>query len=313
MLMRYLVCVFVFLSGCGHKDVHQQAESHTDLQSISTILDTYKQLAPKGWDVSSGCDALLFTSLQAVGQNEEFDIEAAQGEPGQWFRKPAQVQDHEICSSDISRDMFHGLLTYALKFQKLQLVEDIWTYGSQHNWKMGQERKIETVGPITGKINNRTIMTPQMIGLLAEVIHALGGKDHAERHYRALEVYNVQPGFTSHLTLLKIYLRGAMYNALEPRDMAALLAISAHMNNNPLVHALIHGYTDGDQSRAVSLLLDTWPADRLPTNRDWSEEWRLQRSDDDTGLQPGDSTEEHSHSGGDFMFVANLLLTMKAR
>lgn len=308
MLNRIILFLASLLAiACGKQDVHQSVSSSSDLSEVETRLVTYRNLAPTGW-VSSSCDALLFASLQAVGQGQEFDIEAAQGELGQWFRKPEQVQNHEICSSDISRDMFHGVLVYALKFQKLQLVEDIWTYGSQHNWKMGQERKIETVGPITGKINNRTIMTPQMIGLLAEVIYHLGGKDHAERHYRSLEVYNVQPGFTSHLTLLKVYLRSQMYNALDPRDMTALTAISLHMNNNPLVHALFHAHTDGDQSRAIDLLLSTWPANRLPTTRDWTEEWRLQRSDNDSGLQPGDSTEEHSHSGGDFMFVASYLL-----
>jgi len=306
--MRWLFTLLLFLTACGRRDVHQSVSSSSNLSEVEARLATYRNLAPTGW-VSSSCDALLFASLQAVGQGQEFNIEAAQGEPGQWFRKPAQVQEHEICSSDISRDMFHGLLTYALRFQRRDLVEDIWSYGSRNNWKMGEERKIESVGPITGKINNRTWMTPQMIGLLAEVIYSLGGKDHTERHYRALEVYNIEPGFTSHLTLLKVYMRGQMYGALSPKDLAAVTAILVHMNENPLAHALLHAYTNGDQSRAIHLLRKYWPADRLPTKRDWQEEWRLQRSDGDTSLQPGDSDEPHA--GGDFMFVARFLLDMR--
>jgi hypothetical protein len=192
--------------------------------------------------------------------------------------------------------MFVGLFTYIWTFHRRDLAEGIWDYGSQHGWKMGEERL---------DLDNRTILSPSMIGLLAEMIWRMGGADHAERLIPA--VFNTDPGFTSHLTLLHIRLLGEMRNSLTDYELSTLRAISKHMASNPLVHAILHKYTDGDQSVATNLLLNTWPVERLPTSSDWCEHWRTQRSDGDTGFNSC-SEQGHTHSGGDFLFTAALIL-----
>lgn len=282
------------LCGCGTEGLANPKETHTSTEDLVSRYYFYSQLAPRGWDVSEECDAILFVSLTQVGLQEAGPVEQAASEPGRWHRLPGP-EFAAKCSSDISRDMFMGVFVWIWQNKRLDLATDIWNYGAAHNWKMGDERK---------DFDNRTVFTPVTIAVLADLIHALGGEDHPERHFP--RVYNSQPGFVSHLTLLQIYLRGETKGGLTESEIDVLRAIRQHMSLNPLVHALIHRYTDGDQSEATRLLLSIWPADRLPTSADWSEGWRIQRSDGDSGLSPGAG--DSPHSGGDFLFVASLIL-----
>lgn len=288
------VCILLgMLLGCGHRGNHPSMTSAPSAALLEQV-ELYKSLAPRGWDVSGTCDALLFVSLQHVGLDEAGPIEQAQGEPGRWFRLPSPLG--ASCSSDISRDMFMGLFSYIWHFHRLDLAEDIWSYGVAHKWVMGQER--------SGTPNDRVVLTPNLISLLASIINGLGGTDHPERLIPA--TYETSPGYVSHLTLLQIALLGDIHHGLSDREIAALQAITKHMAGNPLVHALLHKYTDGDQTVATNLLLSIWPADRLPTGRDWDDQWRTQRSDGDAGLLPGDN--DTVHSGGDFLFAAGIVL-----
>lgn len=297
-MRRYLhILVLLVLTACGSaEEKHTPVDTYTQLEHLSTQYNGYMSLAPRGWAVSDECDALLFVALQQTAIAEPGPVEDAQGESGRWYRKPDLRVDSSLCSSDISRDMFMGLFVWIWHNKRLDLAEDIWDYGRHHNWAMGVERK--------DGIENRTFFLPTTVSLLAQLIHALGGRDHSERYFPL--TYNTSRGFVSHLTLLAIHLRGEMRGGITDRELQALYQIRQHMSLSPLVHALIHKYTDGDQSEATSLLLSIWPSDRLPTTRDWKEPWRLQRSDGDTGLQPGEGDQQHS--GGDFLFPAALVL-----
>lgn len=293
MLSRILLVVFLLL-GCGQ---HRSPSQHTTSpkEALQAQYTLYHSRAPRGWDAAQGCDSLLFVSLQQVGLDRSATIEIARNDVGQWFRFPDLKDDSSLCSSDISRDMFMGLFSYMLHFHRLDLAEDLWNYGVDHAWKMGEERL---------EPNTRTVFTPATISLLAGIIHALGGQDHPERFLPT--VYNTEPGYVSHLTLLQIWLQGQLHDGLTDEELDTLRTIRGHMNLNPLVHALIHKYTDGNQTEATRLLLNIWPQNRLPTTADWSEEWRLQRSDTDPGLLPGMG--DAPHSGGDLLFPAAIVL-----
>lgn len=192
-----------------------------------------------------------------------------------------------------------GLFVWVWEFRRLDVAEAIWSYGSAHNWKMGDERNF-------AEHLDRVYFRPGTVALLAELIHSLGGENHWERSLLTVNPLSTAPGFQSHLTLLTLHLLGEMHGGLTAGELGTLQAILVHMQGNPLVHALLHRYTDGDQSEATRLLLETWPSDRLPTEQNWHEAWRTQRSDGDTGLLPGDS--DKSHSGGDLLFVCRVIL-----
>lgn len=292
-LILLLICSL--LPGCAQRG--DPAPTTSPVDELSARTAEYRSLAPHNWDVSRECDALLFVSLQQVGLNEPGDVEMAESESGKWNRLPRPDYAAE-CSSDISRDMLTGVFVWAWEFRRLDVLERMWAYGESHDWVMGEERK--------PGLQNRVRMLPGTQGLLAELIATLGGESHWERKLLNVTPLSTEAGFQSHLTLLQIHLRGEMHNGLSAGELDSLREILWHMAGNPLAHALLHKYTDGDQSVATNLLLSIWPAGRLPTQRDWSEEWRTQRSDGDTGLQPGDS--DVPHSGGDFLFVSRVIL-----
>ena len=68
----------------------------------------------------------------------------------------------------------------------------------------------------------------------------------------------------------------------------------------------IHAYCAGEYEAAAELLLTNpiWPNDRQPTSFDCKELWPMEREMET--LKPG--TEIKIHPGGDFIFVASLIL-----
>jgi hypothetical protein len=289
--------LLIILTGCGRS--HDSKQTTSDTAELEVQYSKYLNMASYGWEpYSSSCDGLLFASLSAVAVNRQFDIEAARNpETGQWFRKPLGEYNATPCSSTISRDMFLGVFIYALHFQRLDLLQDISRYGQENGWIMGQESKM---------FETRVIFTPATRALLAQLIENLGGANTDIGELIPIPI-NTDPGFVSHLGMLQLLMLGKIQGNLTEMQLDSLRAILKHSANNPLAQALYHKYTDGDQSVATRLLLDTWPKDRLPTSADWCEEWRLQRSDSDAGFLPCNN-KELKHSGADFLFAAGIIL-----
>lgn len=302
--MLYLLPLLILsLAGCGTK--HSAHPSSTPLDSLRGRQQVYMDLAPNqrdadGFIYTNECDSLLFSALEAsVPGLGPINIEAAANPdtPGIWYRRPISTgscyDSDPIGGSDISRDMLIGLITYANAHHRLDIVEGLWQYGSTHLWKMGRDHAVDS----------RTILTPNLIGLLARVIEHLGGERHPE--VVLPELYSTEPGFVSHLTMLCILLEGSVHGSIDSSELKALQTIQSQEPNNALANALLHRYTDGDQSVAVALL-QAWPADRLPNTTDWCEEWKQQRDDQSTSLPPCPDR-VRTFSGGDFLFVLAVL------
>lgn len=293
MFRHYLVILICILVAFCGRATHDSQDTSNPVEDLRNQHNLYLELAPRGWILTDECDALLFSSLQAVATNTPFDIERANPSPGEWNRRPDRMDQ---CSSQISRDMLVGLYVYILHFNRLDLAEDLWAYGQDHNWKMGWEKK---------EFETRTILTPGMVQLLAKIIKHLGGRTHSEINIP--QIYGAEPGFPSHLTMLHIYLNGRMDGRIGDDQLDTLRKILQHSPRNVLAQALYHKYTDGDQTAALSLLT-MWPNNRLPTESDWCAEWRTQRSDDQLAEAAGQCTGNTSHSGGDFLFVSRIIL-----
>lgn len=307
--MRLLILLFItliclLLAGCG--PTHHAKPTQSPIVQLQAKYQTYLvlsegQIEPQtGWIIPTDCDSLLYNSLFFVARGEEYSAGLAEGsESGQWFRNPGQDCYSNPNGSDISRDMFIGLFIYLYDQKDLRALQDIWNYGEAHNWKMGREKRIA---------DNRTILTPSTVSLLARAIKGLGGHDYSARFIP--EVYNTDAGYVSHLSMLSIYLKGRINGKIEDRDLQALFDIQKHDAQNPLAGALIHRYTDGDQTLATEQLLDEWPADRLPTSTDWCTPWRLATPDASSDLKPCTAGSFTTYSGGDFLFAAAIILNL---
>ena len=315
--MQYLVFIISLLGlisllvGCGTYPIgnrfrgeYKPQPTTSPVGGVRAQLDLYRQLSAdlaskeNGWFDEEDCDGLLFNSLWAMGRNQPILIDAAKDSAtGQWFRNP-----HKDCydklekGSDTSRDMIIGLILYAYHFERRDILEQLYDYGDSNNWIMGRDKWLG---------NNRTVMTPNVVGLLARALYALGGESLQERHYPVS--YSTQAGYVSHLTLMQIYLEARIRGSMTAYEMDTLMEIAGHMNNNPLLWALRSKYSSGDQSVASHYLQSIWPTERLPTSQDWCAPWRTQRSSGDSSFVPCPK-EVKVHSGGDFMFAAAIVV-----
>jgi hypothetical protein len=298
--MYYLLLIIAFLVAatslsCGpnHSRVRgtgPRLEELRERQERYLSLQESLERDSHGWFYGEDCDGLLFESLLSVSSGREVDIQAAEMEPGRFYRNPQR----EGCSNDTSRDMHLGLFWYIWHWRRLDIAEQVWAYGESHGWKMG----------IVG--DTRLILSPGLIGLLGRIIHELGGADHAQRYYRE-KFYSTELGYQSHLTTLHILLDGEVSGNITDRQLSMLREIAEMNPTNPLSQASYHKYTDGEMSGATDLLLNLFPVDRLPDGRDWRHGWFLEkdlRKESEWGS--GDPREQHS--GGDFLFTARVIL-----
>lgn len=263
---------------------------------MSTQKNIYLKLAASPDHFREDGDGLLFACLQAVAINKSFNVEDYMNWQGQVFRNPAMALGlHKLGprESTISRDMFMGLLCYCLHFKRLDILQIVAEYGWKNWWKMGTDNQ---------KLNNRVWFTPGLIVLLYAIIaHLRGRPGLAEFLVNIWQPLGTTPGYPSHLTMLHIYLNMRIRGKVAPWEQSVLQKILRHSPRNALALALA-GWKE--ESRAE--LQAAWPTDRLPTYEDWTEMWRTQRVDNDSGFtgRPGDA---RKHSGGDLLFVEHVL------
>ena len=289
--MNWLKTLLTLLLALSCSNPGIKPTDHPLLDQLKERTELYKDLGPTGFISTEYCDSLLFSALNAVARNERIDIEDAQGEPGQWFRRPSKDCFPENSKSTISRDMLLGVILYAVHFREPDILDDLWEYGSSNNWVMGEG------------VIDRTLFSPTMIALLAEARYKLSGVDVAARFLA--QTYDTTPGYRSHLSILKMVIK-AKLDGLSTWDKRNLRILKEKNPTNPLIQAMYARHIGGDYTAALVHLLNDFPADRLPTTNDWCSEWRTQLKAGDNYLKPcpGNKT----HSGGDFLFGSAIIL-----
>lgn len=287
--VRWVLVIFFVVACGGEKNSAQRTvDTFPDLIARKeSYLKQVKKVQDKhGWIETKECDALLFTGmLMATGV--DVDILAARDMEGKWYRRPDKDCSKfffrsSLISSSISRDMLIGLMWGAWMNGRVQILRDLYDYGKEHNWKMG-DGSPDTV-----------YLTPNFINTLRILI----GKDD-----NIPEVW-VDPmkDHQRHVVALNIILRGEAEGNI--RDQLALLRKFKNTEpKNALFQYGYHRFTDGNQSRAISLLRD-FP-DKLPTNKNWCGRWKWERSSKSDNWKPCKT--KATHSGGDLAFVVTLL------
>lgn len=187
-----------------------------------------------------------------------------------------------------------GLLWFIWDRKDLELAQGLFDYGRSHDWIMG-------LGDIS-----RIYFTPGLQATLAELLYRLGGQNHSA--YRCMpQAYSKNKGFAAHLDTLHLLLRAELTGSVPAKALALMKWNYDRVPENALFSYAWHQYSEGDQDETYALLLNPkwWPSDRLPTSQDRSEAWLTQR---DPGSDWEPSNDGLTHSGGDFLFVAKLLL-----
>ena len=286
------------------------------LQQLRNKYVTYLHLIEQktdehGFILTDHCDATLFSGLLGTVLDINVNLIAARRfGTEQWFRRPSQDCYPDHSRSTISRDMLLGVICYAWRTRDLPIINDLWAYGENNGWVMGE-------GDFTA-----TFFTPAMQSILARVMYELGGDDHyviRSIPIKLPEIFNHKVivnsgrpvGFQAHLEVLGILLVGEVEGGLA----AGLVAILKHHADRQPENALfLYGYdkhATGDYKDAIAILNSEtlFPSSRLPTRKDHAEDWLWQRDFGADWLPSEDPSDQREElTGGDFLFVAALIL-----
>lgn len=261
----------------------------------------YRELAPSrqnanGFIETDHCDSLLLTSLLGVGGVPITNIHAAEepGVPGKWLRRDldsGRCYPNGGSKSSISRDMLLGLMWYAWHQRSLSILEQLYEYGSNNDWVMGEGDVART--------GMRTLR-----GTLAAAIHALGGSRRIGEELLTDPQLIVKEGYEAHLQVLIILLRGEIYGELSTYSLHVIRGLADENPDSPIMQAAAARWVHSDYAaRFLAAARNTqyFPAYRLPTSADRCIDWATQQN------SPADwipcPERGKIHSGGDLLFA----------
>ena len=292
--MRLFLVLFLFLLGCGVHSRHTDNVSEANRGRLQAMYAIYKGLYAghvdmNGFVGTENCDSLIMTGLS----NPNANLEAAEVTPGEWLRRPVNYPECYASggsATDISRDGLLGVMWWSLENKRLDILNHLWDYGTSHNWVMGND------GDLTTRMAN-----PYMIALLAQEIKYLGGGDYAVR-FTLYPDTSPNGGSASQLQAVQNLIKWKSLGSQQVGDMTFATKLYESDPINPL-----YAYVLGQADLAAELLLEFWPNTRLPTSSDFCTDWRISQDIGQAGLSPCPQ-QNLTHSGGDFLMVARLIL-----
>lgn len=284
---------------------------------------------PYGFQASHECDSLLFTGLSACNPDNPADLMAAYSKTtGQFHRRPI-YSNKDCCGcwnppknqpsflkrlylaykhkkelgwaasfkkygkykggSTISRDMLLGLAYYCYYQKKPEIALKVIMGAAKSFGQMGKGDPF------------RTGIRPLLFITFCLILYKIGGRKY--KFLKPLTLLSYFPasgklsGYQSHLEVLHILLRRDIIG-IGNKQKQALISYSQRQPQNPLFQ-----YAVGRKDRAEAILMNNrlWPESRLPTSKERSEEWLIQR-DNGKDWKP-DSRKTKYHNGADFLFM----------
>lgn len=292
-MKKWLMLVMFLVMACGPKKPTKPSVDKLQLLADKTVKYEELFLSQQdqfGFIEYNRCDSLIFTGIS----NKNANLTAAEIEPGRWIRRPAAYSEcfaSGMSRSEVSRDGLIGVMFWAVENKDTDTLLRLWRYGTDNNWIMAKGGW------------EHSVMAPPHIALLAQAIYYTsdGARDYAIRHTRT-PMLSAGEGFEGHLQVLQFLLQKKVYGSTIATDKSIMKQLGEQRPNNPLML-----YMMGDIDGATNILLEKFPQDRLPTSNDWCTTWINEQAYDGNGLKP--CPEENStHSGGDFLFTARMIL-----
>jgi len=234
--MRKLSLIIIgalFFLNCGK--VKQEPNDNTEPADALTNINIKGAIYAEQGDelYTKRCDKLTFKALFDT-YGRQIDLFTHEWFPGEWHR------DTIVCinngsNSEISRDGLIMLLHALWERKDMDAVRRLYDYGKAHGWKAGD-------GP-----DDLTSMAP-----LVPIMQAM--LDIEER--QIIEPRDIWTGFRAHLIVLYIHLVGKVKGEISEAYYQMLKKYYKENENNPLISAIYHRYTDGDFTMAVTALND---------------------------------------------------------
>ena len=243
------------------------------------------------------CDALLFTGLVGCLPEINPKIDAAYDPATKmWHRRPIEKSCFPVgSSSTISRDMLLGLAWYCYHNKRLDISEQVIKYAMHNFMIMGKAKNLKV------KLG-RCLMSPALLATFAWVSYKLGGPSRWWLRWIPVQISNPKSiGFQAHLQVLHILLRKGLSGKKSRIGEKTLRWQHNRQMKNPLF-----AYAAGETEQAMNMLLNRhlWPSVKLPRSENRKPSWLMERDESEWVY----SNVGHEHTGGDFLFVAGLLL-----
>lgn len=261
--MLELICLvfLISLTSCGKTNKEQPPAPVANTPAlhemyITQLASAQNLVDANGWLTPNDCDGMIWAGKSACG-GLKVNILAAEypDQPGRFNRHPQPFCDPDTATSKTSwsRDMgIAGLLPYALCARDLPVLQRHAAYGNKKNWVMGE--------PFA---DGRVVYTPSMIGVLYQLVFAMGGEDSPNRVWPS-----VYPGglkdYEAHLQMMDIWIRGEITPKLRQTDLLditdpMLSRIKDHVGDEPECpfYNYMLGFYTGDMAKTVDLLLNS--------------------------------------------------------
>lgn len=251
-----------------------------------------------GW-LGFHCDSLLFNSIYAFsGGNPQ--LLAAKSETNKWYRTPAKNCYPKHSGSEISKDMYIGLMLYLFVSQNTEELKKIQRFGVKNSWIMGE-------GPLT-----RTVLMPDQRRNLAYALFKLEGKLHVDSELPSGFGLPCE-GFGCHLRALDIYMHHLVHGSITTPALSDLKQMVNKNPNNTLFRSILSLYETSHLAKTVELLQDEkrFPLSRLPTNKEHCSDYVNQRDEFVDGKRNEawlPCNTKKSHHGLSFLFPATILI-----
>jgi len=298
-----LILSLLLVISCGSRHKKETPKKpYADPSKIEELQEKftlYKNLIKEHQDeygfISSDCDALLWSSLVSIA-GVEVRIEAAKDENGRWYRTPKKdCFSSGRSKSTISRDMLLGIYWHAYYGRKSELSKNLIDYAVENRLQMGEGDQ------------SRIFLTPNMLGLLADINSKLGYNKYFILRGIPKDFYPNLIDFEAHLQVLYILLAGKVTGSISDAAKMRLIEHAARQESNILFQFAVRLYTDGQYEKLIDSLLDDrfFPSDRLPSTNERCDTWLWQR-DFGKDWEPCEGNKEHH--GGDFIFLSYLIL-----
>lgn len=297
-MIRFLLTSLLLATACGRSG--EPDRRVVDTSGVEIRAQLYESSIEDEWYDTAHCDPLMFSGLLGAARPGTIDLTEAEVEPGVWLRKPLRYGE---CSpsagtsrSTISRDGILGVYWWAWRERRVDVLERLMESIRGNNYQLVGEG---TIGEL--------LLLPVHINTLAEMIHRLGGTldVSAERNLRALAWFGSGgQGYERHIQIWHILLRGEVLGGLSSNELDRIVEHADAQQLNPLYAAAYGKWVDGDLTRAIGLLHEIYPVDRLPTSADYCPDWPMQRDNVVACEEEG-----RTHTGLDLVVLYRLILS----
>ena len=152
-----------------------------------------------------------------------------------------------LSSSEASREMYIGWLHLIWKNRDSTTLSQLIEYGNRNNWVFGEGDQ------------SLTNMSP-----LVPIIERM--QDSFQISDLSTQIDSVLSGFRGHVVADYIWLVGRVTGKIGPLELVTLKALVEASPGDPFYQALLHRFTDGDQTAALTALSNTqiFPIDKIP-------------------------------------------------